>query len=49
VAASVMDMFCNLYLGKNHKIGGSSTAIEAMDKISANQNLWNFRNFLMFV
>jgi hypothetical protein len=34
VAASVPDMFCNLYLVKNHKIANNTATIEAREKIS---------------
>jgi hypothetical protein len=32
VAAWVLDMFCNFYLMKNHKIANNSTTIKAREK-----------------
>jgi hypothetical protein len=34
VAAWVLDMFCNFYIVKNHKIVNNTTTVKAREKIS---------------
>jgi hypothetical protein len=45
VAAWVTDMFCNVYLVKNHKIANSSTTTKATEKISTDLKSLEFKNF----
>jgi hypothetical protein len=45
VAALVQDMFCNLYLEKNHKIANNSAATEAKEKISTYLESLEFQKF----
>ncbi len=45
-AALVPDMFCNFYLGKNHKIAENWTATNAVEKISTDLESLEFYNFL---
>jgi len=45
MAASVLDMFCNLYLVKSHKIANKSATTEAREKISTyleSLEFWKF-------
>jgi hypothetical protein len=45
VAAWVPDMFCNFYLGKNHKIAKNSTTTKAKEKISTHLKSLEFYEF----
>jgi hypothetical protein len=45
VAASVLDMFCNFYSAKNHKIAKNSTTTKAKVKISTDLEALQFWEF----
>jgi hypothetical protein len=49
VAAQALDIFCNLYLVKNHKIANTLTTTKARENIAAHLISLEFEKFFIYV